>query len=92
MSRLRDQVQRVPLPQSLYGVKDSDTLSDALYPHFLERLLVQIEDNVALDVVRFEHVRQLPNLVLGEPAGDVGVGPFLYQFEESHSRRGFEEV
>jgi len=80
------------LSQKLHGVEDSDTLSDALYPHFLERFLVKIEDDIAPDVVRLENVCQMANLVLGEPASDVRVRPCLYKLEEGLSWRGFEDV
>lgn len=80
------------MSQKLDGVEDSDTLSNALYAHFLERLLVQIENNIAPDVVRFEYVCQVPNLVLEEPTSDVRVRPCFYEIEESHSWWRFEDV
>ena len=80
------------MSQKFDGFEDSDTLSDALYAHFLERLLVQIEDDIAPDIVRFEYVCQVPNLVFEEPTSDIRVRPCPYEFEESHSWWRFEDV
>lgn len=80
------------MSQNFYSIEDSDTLSNACYPHLLERLLVQIKDDIAPDVVSFEYVCQVPNLILREPASDVRVRPCLDELEESHSWRGFEDV
>ena len=63
--------------QCLDGVDDAESVADAGYAHLLQSVVVELEQNVASDVVLPEGVGVCAAFYVCKPSGDVRVGPGL---------------
>lgn len=63
--------------QGLDRIENSDAVADAGDSYFPKGSLIQIEEDVATDVVGAKRGRVYCALVLAEPASDVGVVPLV---------------
>lgn len=61
--------------QDFDGINDAQSITDAGYAHLLEGIVIQLQQDVASDVVFFERVCVCDAFYVGKPLGDVGVGP-----------------
>lgn len=67
------------------GIDDAQSVADAGYAHLLEGVVVELQQDVASDVVVSEGVYVCVAFYVGEPSGDVGVGPGLEEAGEGRS-------
>lgn len=61
--------------QGLDGINDAQSIADAGYAHLPQGVVIQLQQDVASDVVFLERVCVYDAFYVGEPLGDVGVGP-----------------